>query len=126
MDFVLVGTLVLIGFALGFFVLVYFSMAVYAAMNPWVRKVKRMDWCCNPAFDIWYYEHKRRRWVTANFIGSIIFAIIIWFLYIVWISSAYFPVFGNFIFTVNVIVTFVLGIVILIPIGYGIVRLHSP
>ena len=125
LDFVFAEALVLIGFALGFFVLVYFIMMIYAGMNSWVREVKRMGWCCNPAFDIWYYEHNRRKWVTANFGASTIFAVIFWFLNILWISFSFLPVYGDFIFNVNVIAAFMLGIVILIPIGYGLVRFHS-
>ena len=126
LDFILAEALVLIGFTLGFFVLVYFIMMIYARMNPWVRDVKRMDWCCNPAFDIWYYERNRRKWVVANFVASTLFAIIFWFLNMLWISFSYLPINGDFIFNVNVIAAFVLGIGILIPIGYGLVRLHSP
>jgi hypothetical protein len=126
LDLILIGALILIGLALGFFILTYFIMLIYAGMNPWVHNVKRMDWCCNPAFDIWYFEHNRRKWVAANFGGSTLFAIIFWFLFMLWISFSYLPLFGDFIFYTNLFITLILGILILIPIGYGIVHLHSP
>ena len=99
---------------------------VYAGMNPWVRDVKRMNWCCNPAFDIWYYTNQRRKWVAANFGGSTLFAVIFWLLFMLWNSFYYIPVFGDFIFNTNLVIALILGILILIPLGYGVTRLHSP
>ena len=123
---VIIGVLVLIGLTLGFFMLTYIIMMIYAGMNPWVRDTKRMNWCCNPAFSIWYFEHKRRKWVASNFGGSIFIAIIFWFLFMLWISFYYIPILGDFVFFSNLVITLVLGIIFSILIGYGIVRLHSP
>ncbi|MFX1318614.1 MAG: hypothetical protein ACFE9D_10920 [Promethearchaeota archaeon] len=125
LDFVIAGALALIGLTLGLFFLVYVIMMIYAGMNPWVRDVERMDWCCNPAFDIWYYTNQRRKWVAANFGGSILFAVIFWFLLMLWNSFYYLPVFGDLIFNTNLVISFTLGVLILIPIGYGIVHLHA-
>ncbi|MFX0170217.1 MAG: hypothetical protein ACFE89_12825 [Candidatus Hodarchaeota archaeon] len=125
-EIVTIGTLLLVGLTLGLFFLVYFIMMAYAAWNPWVREVKRMNWCCNPAFDIWYYEHKRRKWVAANFVGSIILALLFWFILLSTSHIYYITLYGVVTYTANLVYTITLGIGLLALIGYGITKLHSP
>jgi hypothetical protein len=117
--------LTLLVITLGLFIMVYFIMMVYAGMNPWVREVKRMEWCCNPAFDVWYFEHNRRKWVAANIGLSTVMATIFWTLSLILNSFYYIPLYGESIFFLNAFLGYILGIGFLIPIGYGIFRLHA-
>ncbi len=125
LGIILSGAFTLLGLTLGFFILVYFIMMIYAGMNPWVRDVKRMEWCCNPAFDIWYYQQNRKKWVAANIGASAVIATIFWSFVLLVNSFYYSHIYGDFLFYLNSFLGYLLGIVILIPVGYGIVRLHS-
>ena len=123
----MVGTLLLVGITLGFFVFSYFIMKVYAVLNPWVRDVKRMGWCCNPAFSMWYFEYHRHKWVAYILtICTVLIGIPIWWFYM-FLNGIYFiSSYGELVYLITAAISLTLGILLLIAIGYALIRHHAP
>lgn len=124
-NLILVGTLILVGVTLAFFAFVYVVMWVYATMNPWVDSVKQMNRCCNPAFSMWYFEHHRHKWVAYSLAENTFFALAFWWFFMILNRIYYIPPYGELAYNVTFATSLTLGILLLIALGYALVRYHA-
>ena len=124
---IVVGTLLLVGVTLAFYVLVYFLTKVSVYRNPWVRDVKHMSWLFSPAFNIWYFIFHRHKWAAYWLtVSTVLLGIPFWWALMLLNSISFIPTYGAHVYYITAASSLILGILLLIAIGYILVRHHAP
>lgn len=91
-----------------------------------MRYEKSTDPGCSPTFSRWAFEHTRYKWVAYTLVYSTIISLGIWWFFMFVNRIYYILPYGELAYTITTAISFTLNILLIIAIGYVLVRLHTP